>query len=55
VIFLSLYEALSPHHAPRPTAYCLSQPIAEAMRAGGFEAVAPRQADSEALLALLAV
>ena len=55
VIFLSLYETLSPHQAPRPTAFCLSQPIAEAMRAAGFQAVAPRQAESEALLALLAV
>ena len=52
--FLSLYETLSPHQAPRPTAFCLSQPIAEAMRAAGFQA-APRQAESEALLALLAV
>ena len=55
VIFLSLYEALSPHQAPRPTAYCLSQPIAEAMRAAGFEGLAPTKAESAALLALLAV
>ena len=55
VIFLSLYQALSPHQAPRPTAYCLSQPIAEAMRAAGFEGLAPTKAESAALLALLAV
>ena len=55
VIFLSLYETLSPHQAPRPTAFCLSPPIADAMRAAGFQAMAPRRAESEALLALLAV
>ena len=55
MIFLSLYAALSPHHAPRPTAYCLSQPIADAMRSAGFEALAPPQVDSTALIALLAV
>ena len=55
VIFLALYEALPQHEASRPTAYCLSQPIAQVMRAAGFEAVAPNTPDSAALLALLAV
>ncbi len=53
-IFLSLYAALPPHDAPPPKAFCLSKAIAETMRAAGFAAVAPRHADSAALLALLA-
>ena len=54
-IFLSLYEALTPLQTTRPIAYCLSQPIAKAMRAAGFVVEAPRHAESAALLALLAV
>lgn len=38
----------------RPKAYCLSPPIETAMRAAGFDAVAPPHADSAALLDLLA-
>ena len=55
MIFAALYEALPSHDAPRPTAYCLSEPIAEAMRAAGFTATAPPQADGAALMAMLAV
>lgn len=54
-IFLSLYAALNPLQTTRPIAYCLSQPIAKAMRAAGFVVEAPRHAESAALLALLAV
>jgi uroporphyrinogen-III synthase len=55
MIFAALYDALPSHEAPRPTAYCLSEPIAEAMRAAGFAATAPPQADGAALMAMLAV
>lgn len=54
-IFLALYEALPPHSAARPTAYCLAPPIADTMREAGFAAQAPVTADSAALLDLLAV
>jgi uroporphyrinogen-III synthase len=60
-IFCALYAALAADLGAtadkvlaRPKAYCLSPPIAAAMRAAGFEAVAPHYADSEALLGLLA-
>lgn len=60
-IFCALYAALAAdlgatadNVLTRPKAYCLSPPIAAAMRAAGFEAVAPHHADSEALLGLLA-
>lgn len=54
-IFLALYAALPPHQAPRPTAYCLSQPIADTLIEAGFAARAPADADAAALLGLLAV
>ncbi|MDG1691454.1 MAG: uroporphyrinogen-III synthase [Alphaproteobacteria bacterium] len=63
-IFCALYAKLSAElnaagatgaNVVRPKAYCLSPSIETAMRAAGFEAVAPLQADSDALLDLLAL
>ncbi|MCH1568783.1 MAG: uroporphyrinogen-III synthase [Alphaproteobacteria bacterium] len=54
-IFCALFAALNPPPSRRPKAYCLSEPIAQAMRAADFEAIAPPDADSDALIALLSV